>query len=488
MKKNIKIIIICLIAVLVLGGAAAVLLLTAPEKEEETDTGDEETSHLMYDKNPSDISEITIENEHGTYKIQRVGEGDDIKWAIEGVSGLPISSESLGNVIENAATLTAQQTVVEAPEDISIYGLDAPSAKVTTVFTDSSGTTNTLILGNEVPDGINRYFMLEGDDTVYTARKSDMQYFLNDKYDLVNKVIYKAKTAADENDTTDYTRINKMTISRKDLDYDVVIEYDIRQEDDSIMTGNSTQYVMTSPAFRDLNPETSSEITSGIFGFTATDLGILNPTEEDAVKCGLADPEAIVKTEINGGDTLNFYIGDVCYDDDGSKLGRYVIADGINVIYVIDEASLPWLTFEPIRIVTTMFTGNYVFDLDSMNIKGENIDMNFTMTGSSDKDFEVKLNGNVVDKDKFKSFYQFILRAPSDDFCFEETDAEPVLTLEINTKNGGGDVIEFIPLENRKSLVKLNGKAAYTCATAYVDRLIENIDLYLNGEDIVINW
>lgn len=488
MKKNIRIIIICLIAVLVLGGAAAALLLTAPEKEEETSSEPEETSRLMYDKNPSDISEITIENEHGTYRIQRVGDGDDIKWAIEGVSGLPISSDSLGNVIENAATLTAQQTVAEAPEDISIYGLDAPSAKVTTVFTDGSGTTNTLILGNEVPDGINRYFMLEGDNAVYTARKSDMQYFLNDKYDLVNKVIYKAKTAADENDTTDYTRINKMTISRKDLDYDVIIEYDVRQDDESIMTGNSTQYVMTSPAFRDLNPETSSEITSGIFGFTATDLGILNPTEEDIAECGLADPEATVKAEINGGDTLDLRIGDVCYDEDGGKLGRYVIADGINIIYVIDEASLPWLTFEPIRIVTTMFTGNYVFDLDSMNIKGENIDMNFTMTGSSDDDFEVKLDGNAVDKDKFKSFYQFILRAPSDDFCFEKTDAKPVLTIEINTKNGGGDVIEFIPWENRKSLVRLNGEVAYTCATAYVDRLIKNIDLYSSGEDIVTNW
>ncbi len=487
MKKNIKMIIICLIAVLILGGAAAALLLTAPEKEEAS-AENEETSRLMYDKDPNDISEISIENEHGAYRILRVGDGDDIKWSIEGISGLPISSTSLGNVIENAATLTYQKLVAEAPEDISIYGLDAPSATVKTTFSDSAGTVSTLILGNEVPDGINRYFMIEGDPNVYTAKKTEMQYFLNDKYDLIDRVIYTARSASDENDTTDYTRINKLTISRKDLDYDVVIEYDVRQDDDSIMTGNSTEYVMTSPAFRDLNPETSSGVTDGIFGFTATDLGILNPTEDDAVACGLADPAAIVRYEITGGDKVNLYIGDVCFDDEGNKLGRYVIADGINIIYIISEDDLPWLDFKPIQIVTTMFTGNYVFTLGSMDITGGDKDMHFTMTGSSDNDFEVKLDGNVVDKDKFKSLYQFILRAPSDDFCFEETDAEPVVSINIKTQSGGGDLIEFIPWENRKSLVRLNGKITYTCAEAYVDRLVKNLELYENGEDIVINW
>lgn len=487
MKKNIRIIIICIIAVVILGGAAAVLLLTAPEKEEEETKEDETTSQLIYDKNPDDISEISITNEHGTYRIVRVGEGDDIKWSIEGVSGLPISSSSLGEIIEGAATLTSQKVVTEAPEDISIYGLDAPSATVKTTFSDSAGTVNTLILGNEVPDGINRYFMLEGDPKVYTARKSEVSFFLNDKYDLVDRVLYTAKTASSEDDTTDYTRINKLTIQRKDLDYDVVIEYDIRQEDENAMTGNSSEYVMTSPAYRDLNPESSSGITDGIFGLTATDLGILNPTEEDVVKCGLADPEVIVKYEINGGDKIDLYIGDICYDDEGNKLGRYVIADGTNVIYIFDESLLPWLTFSPIHMLTTVFTSNYVFDLESLDITGQDVDMNFTMTGSSDKDFEVKLNGNVVDKDKFKTFYQFILRAPSDDFCFEETDAEPTVSINIKTASGG-DLIEFIPWENRRSLIKLNGKITYSCASAYVDRLIKNIELYENGEDIVINW
>lgn len=488
MKKNIKLIIICCIAAVILAGIMILLLVTAPEEEEEVQTEEKVTSQLMYDKNPQDISELTIENEFGTYTVTRMGEGDDASWAIEGIIGVPVNNSDFSKLIENSATLTAKQVVVEEPEDISIYGLDAPSAKVRTVYTDSAGTVNTLILGNLVPDGINRYFMLEGDPKVYTVSNSSVRCFLNDKYDLVDRTVYTVRTASDANDTTDYTKIRKMTISRADLDYDVVIEYDVRLDDDSAVVSNSSYYVMTEPAFRDLNPETSSAVTGNIFGLTASTLGVIHPDEADMVISGLNSPAAEVDVEINGGDTLHFRIGDESFDNDGVKLGRYVLVDGIDIIYIFEENSLPWLSFDPIKIVTTMFTVNYVYDLEALDITGENTDMHFTMTGTSNDDFAVKLDGNDTDAGAFKTLYQFILRAPSDEFYFEETDAAPVLTINIRRYDGGGDTIEFIPSESRKSIVRLNGKITYKCATAYVDRLIQNLELYENGQDIIANW
>ena len=490
MKKNIRLIIICCAAAVLLAGVLIFLLVTAPENEEEEEAAadNEITSRLMYDKNPFDISEITIENEYGAYTVTRIGEGDSAAWEVEGISELPINNSDLTKIVENSATLTAQKVVAENPEDISIYGLDAPSAKITSVYSDSAGTVNTLILGNLVPDGINRYFMLEGDQNVYTVSNSFVRCFLNDKYDLVNKVIYTVRTASDENDTTDYTRIKKLTILRPDLDYDVVIEYDIRIDDENLTTGNSSYYVMTEPAFRDLNPQTSSEITSGIFGFTASELGIVHPDETDMEISGLIEPSADVTFEMNGGDVIHFRIGDESFDNDGKKLGRFVYVDGIDIIYICEESSLPWLNCVPIQLVTTMITSNYVYDIEAMDITGENTDLHFTMTGNSADDFAVKLNGEDVDDSGFKTLYQFILRAPSDDFYFEDNGEEPVISISIRTYNGGGDVIEFIPFEGRRSLVKLNGQVVYKCASAYVDRLIKNLELYENGQDIVTNW
>ena len=72
MKSKIKVIIIIAIALILLGGATAFLMLTAPE-EEVTEEKAEVTSQLLYDKNPSDISMLTITNSYGTYQIERFG-------------------------------------------------------------------------------------------------------------------------------------------------------------------------------------------------------------------------------------------------------------------------------------------------------------------------------------------------------------------------------------------------------------------------------
>lgn len=485
MKKNIKyIIIFCVIAV-ILAGLLIVLKITAPEEEPESDTEDAVQTSLVYDKNPHDISKLEISNEHGTYEVVRAGEGDDAVWTIVELANLPMSSANMGNLLENAASVTAQQTVVESAEDLSIYGLAEPLSTVTATFSDSGNTVKKLLIGNLTPNGNMHYAMVEGDSKVYTILNSKLNCFLENKYYVLNKIIYTARSAADENDTTDYTRINKITIKRPDIDYDFVIEYDVRLDDDSIMIANSSSYVVTSPVFRELNPETSATVMDGIFGLTASDFGILNPNEEDFAACGITEPAAEVLFEINGGDTVHLTIGNECFDEDGAKLGRYVYVDGAAIIYIFDESSLPWLNVTPLDITTTMFTSNYIYDVNSIDISG-GINMSFTMTGGAD-DFAVKLDGNDADADEFKNLYQFILKAPSDELYFEETDAEPTVSISVKT-NSGEDLIEYIPSDGRKAIIRLNGKVTYKCASAYVDRLMSNLELYKNGEKIISSW
>lgn len=485
MKKNIKyIIIFCVIAV-ILAGLLIVLKITAPEEEPESDTEDAVQTSLVYDKNPHDISKLEISNEHGTYEVVRAGEGDNAVWTIVELANLPMSSANMGNLLENAASVTAQQTVVESAEDLSIYGLAEPLSTVTATFSDSGNTVKKLLIGNLTPNGNMHYAMVEGDSKVYTILNSKLNCFLENKYYVLNKIIYTARSAADENDTTDYTRINKITIKRPDIDYDFVIEYDVRLDDDSIMIANSSSYVVTSPVFRELNPETSATVMDGIFGLTASDFGILNPNEEDFAACGITEPAAEVLFEINGGDTVHLTIGNECFDEDGAKLGRYVYVDGAAIIYIFDESSLPWLNVTPLDITTTMFTSNYIYDVNSIDISG-GINMSFTMTGGAD-DFAVKLDGNDADADEFKNLYQFILKAPSDELYFEETDAEPTVSISVKT-NSGEDLIEYIPSDGRKAIIRLNGKVTYKCASAYVDRLMSNLELYKNGEKIISSW
>lgn len=488
MKKNIRLIVIICIAALILGGAVLALVLTAPEKEEEETPEEEIKTSLLYDKAPADLAKITIKNTEGEYEVVRVGEGEAAKWTVKELINLPLSGTVMTRILENAASVTAQQTVVEDPADISIYGLDSPSATVTAEFSDSANTVKKIIIGNLTPEETKRYVMIDGDPKVYTVNNTAVNCFLEEKYALINKTVYTAKAAADENDTTEYTRINKLTVSRADLDYDVVIEYDVRLEDEDAMIANSSSYVMSEPVFRDLNPEASSEITGGIFGLSASDFAVLNPDESDFETLGLNAPAAEVTAEINGGDELHFKIGKEFFNEEGKKAGRYVYVDGINIIYIFDESSLPWLTFSPLKIVTSMYTSNYVYDLDALNITCGDKVMNFDISGAGADDFAVKLNGADTDGEKFKVLYQFILKAPSSELYFKDTSEKPAVVIDIIAKDGKNDLIEFIPAGNRQAIVRLNGEPVYKCAQAYVDRMIGNLELYENGEEIISNW
>lgn len=487
MKKNIKLIIICAVVVVLLAGVLVFLKLTAPENEEE-EKEEEVTSQLLYDKDPLTLALLTITNEYGTYELTRFGEGEKAFWGVIEYANLPVDGAVISKLVEKASTMTSQRVVVEDPEDISIYGLDDPSAEVTAEFTDSAGTVRKLIIGNSTPDERQRYFMVDDDPTVYTALNSAVSCFLSDKHDVIARTIYTAKQPENESDTTNYTRINKITVKRPDIDYDFVIEYDVRLDNPDIMTGNSSEYVVTSPIYRDLNPDKANSVTTSIFGLKASDLAILNPEENDFEALGLNDPSAVkILFEINGGDTIDITVGNDYIDEDGKKAGRFVYVDGIDIIYIFTEETLPWLTVKPMDIVTTMITSNYVYDLDSFDIVTDNKNMHFTFEGNDAKTFKVWLGGNEVNADKFKTLYQFILRAPSDELYFEETDAEPAVTVTIKT-GSGQDVIEFIPDQNRKAIIRLNGKSAYKCASAYVDRLVKNLELYENGQDIITDW
>jgi len=482
MKKNIRLIIICALVVIILAAALIILTTTGTTSDNNDDNpassaADEVTTSLLYSNKMDDLAVLTIENEHGTYKVERVEfEGENL-WTIKEIANLPLSNTVISALIENAISVTAQQTVAENPEDISIYGLDKPLATVTAEFTNSDKTVRKLYVGNKTPKGTAHYFMMEGDPAVYTVNVGEMSPYLNDKWYAVVKTVFQSSGE---------TVISKMTVSRPDIDYDIVIEYDKRLDDENNMVANSSLYVMTSPVFRELNPETCDAVTNGVFGLTATELGIVNPNQEDMVTCGITEPSAVLTVETTDGNKLHLSIGNEIINESGNK-GRFVYVEGISIIYVFDNSLLPWLTVKPLDITTTMFTSNYVYDLTSIDITTENGKYDFEITGSNADDFAVTLDGQATDPDAFKNFYQFILRAPSTDVYFEETTANPVLTVDIRTTSGR-DLIEFIPSDNRQSIIQLNGKVAYKCAAAYVDRFISNMELYKNGEEIVASW
>lgn len=483
MKSKIKFIIIAAVILLILGGVTAALLLTSPEETD--DTAEEETaveSSLIYDKDPADITILSITNEYGSYKINRVSSGEYSMWTIVDYILAPISDSFINTALNGAGTLTARKTVMENAEDMSIYGLAEPSAEYTVTFDDSSNSEYTVKIGDKVPgSSVYSYMSIGDENTVYTVKDSDVAFAKADGRDCVNKVVFTQKTAEDENDTTDYSLVNELTISRKDLDYDIVIDYDTRLEDEDIVVSNSSNYRMTEPVVLDINPDTGSDVMSGMFGLTASDFAAIRPEEDDLAQYGLDDPQLVVTADTKSGE-FTLKIGNKAENG-----GYYGMACDINMVYIFDESTLPWLTVMPLDITTTMITSHYIYGIDSISIKTADTDVKFDIKGSGADDFGVESDGKELDADAFKTLYQFILRAPSEQLYFDEVSGTPDAVVEIRAEDGD-DTIEFYNIGDRRTVIVLNGKSSFSCATAYVERLAQNVQKYLNGEELITSW
>lgn len=488
MKKKTKGIIAGSCAVVLLAGALVALKLTEPEKEEEdnlasTSDTSAKTSTLLYDKNPSDISSVEVTNENGGFTVERYA--DDF-WTVPDISGLPLDHTSVNGVVEALATVTAQQVVSEAPEDLSVYGLDKPQLTAKAVFDNGSVTEKTLLVGDETPKSGSYYFKLADSDTVYTVKSADISLLFGKEYDFINHVIY--DNVVDDNAEDDYDpkKINSMTVSRPDLEQDIVVEYDVRRDQEELITGNSSFYVMTSPVSLDLNPDKSDEMIAKIFGLTASDVAAVNPDDAALEEYGLKEPACTVTYDINAG-AATLYIGNRYNNEDGVPEGYYVMREGLDVVYKFGTADVPWVSIQPLDITMTMITSTYIYSVTSIDIIYDGRTDTFEPNGNKD-DFAVKYNGTDADGERFKALYQYILRAPAEEiYLGAYDDKEPDVTIIIRNEYGE-DRLDFYSDADRKSIIVLNGKANFKCRTAYVDRLIDNLGHFAAGEDIVSSW
>ncbi|MBP1546402.1 MAG: DUF4340 domain-containing protein [Oscillospiraceae bacterium] len=484
MKSNVKLLIIGAAVIVIL--AAAVILLTVGGGEEtgepvssETTASTEPLSRLLYDKDPSVIENIHVSNETGEYDIVKY---NDSSWFVSDFIGLPHSAAALQDICGSAASFTSQQVVTENAEDMSVYGLDKPLAEVTVSF---GSETKELLIGNETPSAGLSYAAFKGENTVYTVNTSDVDVFMNDRFHFLARTVYTARQPADENDTTNYTKIEKLTISRDDIDYDIVLEYDVRQDDADAIYGNSSSHIMTDPVRLDLNPDKSYDLINGVFNLTATEIAVAAPTEEIIAQYGLDDPYCTVSYEITGGD-FRLNIGNEYVDENGKALGRYCMADGIDILYMFDYSIIPWVKVMPLDISMSMITSTYIYTIDTITVETAEGTNEFRLSGGQE-DFKVECDDSDVTEEGFKDFYQYILRAPAEELYLDECTDPADITITISHEYGE-DKLEFINSSDRKTVIRLNGRPSFKCRTSYVNRLMENVGYLLDGEKIVTTW
>ena len=96
----------------------------------------------------------------------------------------------------------------------------------------------------------------------------------------------------------------------------------------------------------------------------------------------------------------------------------------------------------------------------------------------------VTSNGKSLDVEVWKGWYQYLLQCPTTEVYFKEPETECYLTVSINRNDGGKDVLKFFKDTTRRTIVKLNGKTSYRIESSYVNKLVSNMKLAIEGKEI----
>lgn len=486
MSKRYKNLLIGSVVLMVLVVALVVLAVTSMnDGEGETSSDISTTSVVLFKHDADDVLSIDVTNATGNYRVKRLGTS---KWAVEDLVDYSIDTSATSSIANSAASVTAADTVEQEAEDLSKYGLTQPQATVKVAINDAENTTHEFLVGNAAPTGNQYYVCLKGEKTVYVVRQSYLNDFLVVKYSFIGKGLVPAYPQ-DAMPT-----VNELIIERENMDKPIILSYVPVGDDEK---GVFSEHVLKSPVDAILDVGKTTNTIYGMFGLTAKEAIMPAPTTEQLAEYGLDTPFCTVKLT-SGQQFYELKIGNtITVTTEGKEgepsitttTGYYAMLEGIDVVYAIAPESLPWVTIEPMGLMSRLVVLPYIYDIEYAQVEYEGEEYRFDILGDADKS-TFKYGQQEIDEKIFKGFYQFLLKGVIEGVNTDanENDAIAKFTFVYRDTEQGSEVIEFLPLNDRYVQVVYNGEARFIASKNYITRLEENIENVLNGKEMNMSW
>ena len=369
MKKNIRLIILLILAVLVLAaGLIVVLNLPDPQGGGNTKVSDN-ADLLLYDKTSLDAEEISVSNSGGDYVLVGYSykdkvSGQESSESSESSKKESSASESSENKREDAETsslgikmyytmqdyenielsknmtdqlsyqcscLTALKLVDKSGSKYAEYGLDKPVSTVKTVFSDDS--EETIYIGREAPDNQGLYCRRGNDKNVYLVQAASVNMFLVKKFQMFDKTI-----------SAEYSEM----INDEDKNEIVMLSFDGKAYDKAIKIDSgddlalNSKYKMHSPNHEICAQEFVQKTGESLYGLSGSEVVAANITAEEKKKYGLDDPYLKINVKALDGSTVTLYAskadkdGKCCVMNEEEKLIFRMDKDEISKWYGLE--------------------------------------------------------------------------------------------------------------------------------------------------------
>lgn len=295
-----------------------------------TSTTSNETISII-DRRESDVKDITLKNENGTFEIYPVDDDGTRKWNVRGYETLKIITSVPYNVAEYAYSLKSVKTIGEV-SDLEEYGLKTPVATMDVEYND--GTTEKIYFGkNAAGSESRRYVKLESDSKVYLLERAMPAEFASET--IINCTLFDLTVPEEDSSVMVAPKFDYITISGPKYPEPLkIIHVDKAEEDVKLNNSaiNFYEYFFVEPRIVSTHLLFSDQYLLPLSQLTADHIAVITPSAAELTEYGFDEAT-----------TVAFRIGEKDYSLKVGLVGAkysYVMIEGQDVIFTVKNEDI----------------------------------------------------------------------------------------------------------------------------------------------------
>ena len=416
---------------------AVSLPLTLSDKDtSDTKPADEVAILTITDIPVSRVAGVSIRYGEDSLGLIPVGTAFDII----GHEEIPFDPSKLSALVYSACHLQADRRIDPA-DDLSVYGLDQPQAKIALLLQD--GDPIRLFFGDRCPISDQIYMCRENDPAVYLISAAVSALLIRSPEDLRTMELYPP--------TAELLGISISNTSGS---------YTLSRKQDSV----SGLFEMVSPVSCDLS-------------WTAVDEKILSPLRE-----------LVPDHFIASGAQLSDYAGELSYvlslyASEGTWTCRFATAeDGTVYCSVNDEDIVYSIAPEKTSFLETAYSDllgsslyrRSVSDVAGITLTADANQYTIDFSGTADTLTSV-FSHRVFGAVETQKIYNLLTSIPIAGELTEEANpgAVPLITMTVRLRDGDTDILEFLPMGTSYCAVALNGEAQFATYASVPSQIVQ---------------
>lgn len=455
MKKSRNIIILSVILVLLIVAYAVITNVQMKKSAGKKPAKTKSIAVTNFDV--KNINKIVLNSTAGNFTIQKNG----TTWTVSTFTNAKVKSDTITNIENNLAKLTATQVVGDNPSDLSDYGLKPAKATATAYLTD--GTSKTVSIGTSSADG-SFYAMVSGDTKVYTissAIEGNLESGQLELFDLSLGSIDSSSV-----NYMDYTKNGQKTVKIQKR----------QNQSDQEKSYNVNAYEMTEPYKNKqiIDQNSFTNMLNGLASITASGIAD-NDGSNNLAKYGLDNPSYDITVK-DAKTTMHLVAG-----KDADSDSAYCRYNNSKIIYIIAKSVLSPFDTTSFQLINKMIYLPNIDTVDKVTITAPSKTSVLSMartTNNKKTTTTFTLDGVKLADSAARDFYTKVIGLEYEGETTKSVPDKPEIRIEYTLNSGSQktQAVDFCPYDNDNYAVYLNGTSEFIISKDKVQGIVSEVD------------